>query len=70
MYKRQSFDPASSGADLAGVLVQYPDTLGRICDYTDFFSRVHATGALLSLIHISIRMQKNVLKQSPNPLLQ
>ena len=41
-----SFDPASIGADLAGVLVQYPDTLGRICDYTDFFSRVHATGAL------------------------
>ena len=28
------------------MLVQYPDTLGRICDYTDFFSRVHATGAL------------------------
>ena len=26
--------------------VQYPDTLGRICDYMDFFSRVHATGAL------------------------
>lgn len=41
-----SFDPASVGADLAGALVQYPDTLGRICDYTDFFSRVHATGAL------------------------
>jgi glycine dehydrogenase len=41
-----SFDPASIGADLAGVLVQYPDTLGRICDYTDFFSRVHAAGAL------------------------
>ena len=41
-----SFDPAFIGADLAGVLVQYPDTLGRICDYTDFFARVHATGAL------------------------
>lgn len=41
-----AFDPASVGADLAGVLVQYPDTLGRISDYTDFFSRVHAAGAL------------------------
>lgn len=31
---------------LPGVLLQYPDTLGRISDYTDFFSRVHAAGAL------------------------
>lgn len=42
----ETFDPATIGSDLSGVLVQYPDTFGRICDYTDFFSRVHATGAL------------------------
>lgn len=42
----ETFDPATIGADLSGVLVQYPDTFGRICDYADFFSRVHATGAL------------------------
>lgn len=42
----QSFDPASVGADLAGVLVQYPDTLGTVSNYSDFFARVHETGAL------------------------
>lgn len=42
----ETFDPATIGTDLSGVLVQYPDTFGRICDYADFFSRIHATGAL------------------------
>lgn len=41
-----TFDPASIGTNLAGVLVQYPDTLGHINDYQDFFSRVHAAGAI------------------------
>lgn len=41
-----TFDPASIGADLVGVLVQYPDTHGRINDYEPFFASVHAVGAL------------------------
>ncbi len=42
----KSFDPATVGADLAGVLVQYPDTLGSVDDYAAFFEKVHAAGAL------------------------
>ncbi len=42
----KSFDPAAVGADLTGVLVQYPDTLGEVCDYAEFFEKVHAAGAL------------------------
>ena len=32
-------------ANLAGVLVQYPDTRGDIHDYAEFFAKVHAAGA-------------------------
>jgi len=32
-------------AGLVGVLVQYPDTWGNVCDFADFFARVHAAGA-------------------------
>ena len=32
-------------ANLAGALVQYPDTWGNICDYGEFFAKVHAAGA-------------------------
>jgi len=32
-------------AGLAGVLVQYPDTWGDICDFAGFFAKVHAVGA-------------------------
>ncbi len=33
-------------ATTCGVLVQYPDTLGSVHDYTTFFKKVHAAGAL------------------------
>ena len=33
------------GADLIGVLVQYPDTNGDIADFADCFRQVHAVGA-------------------------
>jgi glycine dehydrogenase len=32
-------------AGLAGVLVQYPDTWGDICDFGEFFKKVHLAGA-------------------------
>jgi glycine dehydrogenase len=38
----RTYEPA---AGLAGVLVQYPDTWGNICDYAEFFAKVHAAGA-------------------------
>ena len=31
---------------VCAVVVQYPDTLGRIRDYGDFFAKAHATGAV------------------------
>jgi glycine dehydrogenase len=31
---------------LVGVLVQYPNTWGDICDFTDYFAKVHAAGGL------------------------
>jgi glycine dehydrogenase len=37
-----TYEPA---ANLAGVLVQYPDTRGDICDFAGFFAKVHAAGA-------------------------
>lgn len=39
------FDPASCPG-LAGVLVQYPDTWGKISHYDSFFESVHASGAM------------------------
>lgn len=41
----KSFDPASVPG-LAGVLVQYPDTLGRVEDYAEFFAKCHAARVL------------------------
>ena len=41
----KSFDPATEPG-LAGVLVQYPDNLGAVEDYTEFFARCHAAKAL------------------------
>ena len=38
----KTFDPAACEG-LFGVLVQYPDTLGSVEDYTSFFEKVHAT---------------------------
>jgi glycine dehydrogenase len=38
----RTYEPA---AGLAGVLVQYPDTWGNICDFAGFFAKVHAAGA-------------------------
>jgi glycine dehydrogenase len=38
----RSYQPA---AGLVGVLVQYPDTWGNVCDFADCFARVHAVGA-------------------------
>jgi glycine dehydrogenase len=40
----QSFDPATCEG-LFAVLVQYPDTRGRIDDFTDFFAKSKAVGA-------------------------
>jgi glycine dehydrogenase len=37
----RTYEPAGN---LAGVLVQYPDTWGDIHDYAEFFARVHAAG--------------------------
>ena len=36
----------TADATTCGVLVQYPDTLGSVHDYTTFFEAVHAAGAL------------------------
>ncbi len=41
----QSYDIPTDGSVFA-VLVQYPDTRGRIDDFTEFFSRAKAAGAL------------------------
>ena len=41
----KSFDPATVPT-LAGVLVQYPDNLGEVQDYAEFFERCHAVKAL------------------------
>ena len=41
----KSFDPASVPG-LAGVLVQYPDNVGSVEDYTEFFAACHATKVL------------------------
>ena len=38
----RSFSP---GPGCFGVLVQYPDTWGAVCDYTAFFDEAHAAGA-------------------------
>ncbi|OIR06296.1 glycine dehydrogenase (decarboxylating) [mine drainage metagenome] len=39
----RGFQPSEG---LIGVLVQYPDTRGDVCEFTDFFARAHAAGAL------------------------
>ncbi|RYP41972.1 hypothetical protein DL767_000603 [Monosporascus sp. MG133] len=36
------------GEDLAGVMVQYPDTFGNVMDFQDLAALVHKQGALLS----------------------
>lgn len=41
----KTFDPAACEG-LFGVMVQYPDTLGVIEDYTEFFAKVHEAKAL------------------------
>lgn len=41
----RSLDPASV-AGLAGVLVQYPDNLGSVEDYSEFFAKCHAAKVL------------------------
>ena len=41
----QIFDPAACDG-LFAVLVQYPDTRGRIDDFTDFFTKAKAAGAV------------------------
>ncbi len=41
----QTFDPAACDG-LFAVLVQYPDTRGRIDDFTDFFAEAKAVGAV------------------------
>ncbi len=41
----QTFDPAACEG-LFAVLVQYPDTRGRIDDFTEFFSKSKAAGAI------------------------
>ncbi len=42
-----SLDLATEGPSLAGVLVQYPTTDGRVLDVRGFFERVHAAGAFV-----------------------
>ncbi len=44
----QSFDPASEPG-LTGVLVQYPDKTGEICDYAEFFEKCHAQKAVCTV---------------------
>jgi glycine dehydrogenase len=39
--------PIAEWEDVAGVLVQYPSTDGRIVDYTELVSAAHAAGALV-----------------------
>ena len=42
----EALDWDQEGADVFGVLVQYPDTGGVVRDYEAFFERAHAAGAL------------------------
>ncbi|MBT8037638.1 MAG: aminomethyl-transferring glycine dehydrogenase [Verrucomicrobiae bacterium] len=42
----KTFDPAACDG-LFAVLLQYPDTLGSVEDYTEVISQVHAAGALV-----------------------
>lgn len=42
----KTFDPATVEG-LFAVLVQYPDTLGTVDDYTDFVTKTHDAGALV-----------------------
>lgn len=37
------------GGGVFGALVQYPDTDGEVCDYSDFISRAHSNGALVAV---------------------
>ena len=38
---------AADLADVAGVLVQYPDTFGVVADFKDLSTRLHAANAML-----------------------
>ncbi|KAG9314056.1 glycine cleavage system P-protein-domain-containing protein [Chiua virens] len=44
---RTAFKNPEVSADLAGVLLQYPDVNGQISDYREFADQVHASGALV-----------------------
>ncbi len=44
----KTFDPASEPG-LTGVLVQYPDKTGEVCDYTEFFEKCHAAKAICTV---------------------
>jgi len=37
------------GSGVFGALVQYPDADGEVCDYADFISRAHSSGALVAV---------------------
>ncbi|XP_011501369.1 PREDICTED: glycine dehydrogenase (decarboxylating), mitochondrial [Ceratosolen solmsi marchali] len=41
------FEVDTTRKDVAGILIQYPDTTGAICDFTDLVERVHADGTLV-----------------------
>ncbi len=45
----KTFDP-SSCEGLFAVLLQYPDTLGSVEDYSEFIEKVHAVGALAIVV--------------------
>ncbi|KAK4161258.1 glycine cleavage system P-protein-domain-containing protein [Cladorrhinum sp. PSN259] len=48
LYTNYSALLESLGNDLIGVMVQYPDTRGRVCDFRDLAEAVHKHGVLLS----------------------
>ncbi|XP_012271027.1 glycine dehydrogenase (decarboxylating), mitochondrial isoform X2 [Orussus abietinus] len=41
------FEVDTSKKDIAGILIQYPDTTGSIDDFTDLVKRVHSDGTLV-----------------------
>ncbi len=47
MTRTMGVSPMADFAGVAGILVQYPTTDGRIVDYTDLIKQAHAAGALV-----------------------
>lgn len=57
------FNVDTSGKDIAGILVQYPDTTGCIHNFNDVVKKAHADGVIIIIENYNI--EKNKKKISP-----